>query len=185
MQRLVISLALLALAVSGCGASSTSHGPTWQELLAQSRALARKNEATERAEGKNPAQTRARAEAQERRELAANAAQAEATVQAKERQINAEARSSRESEERRRQSEENSPESHHYPAAVRAGFLHGCESTSGHEDAACECAIKRVEAKVPFGRYRQNEAEVREGKPVAFIYSFEYGYCAGSEAVSE
>jgi hypothetical protein len=83
-----------------------------------------------------------------------------------------------------REAEENAPDSHHYPPSVRVGFLHGCESTSGHEDAACECAIKRIEAKVPLGRYRQNEAEVRVGKPPAFIYNFEYGYCEGSEAAS-
>ncbi|HEV7942865.1 MAG TPA: hypothetical protein VGP17_08710 [Solirubrobacteraceae bacterium] len=74
------------------------------------------------------------------------------------------------------------PGSHEYPAAVRAAFLHGCETTSGHEDAACECAIKRIEAKVSLGRYRQNEAEVGEGKPLPFIYNFDYGYCAGKNA---
>jgi hypothetical protein len=93
-----------------------------------------------------------------------------------------ETRARRRREAREAAERENAPDSHHYPAAVRAAFLHECEKTSGHEDAACGCAIKHIEAKVPLGRFRQNESEVREGKPISFVYSFEMGYCASYEA---
>jgi hypothetical protein len=184
MKRLSGGLALLAVMLAGCGSSAPApHTTSQQSLEVQSRAELRQAEAAERAEGKNPAQTRARAEAQESREVDAsvhreqvNAAHAEAVAKAKERQTDAEIRS-------RRESEENSPDSHNYPPAVHTGFLRGCEETSGHEDSACHCALKRVEAKIPLGRHRQNERELHEGHPLPIIYSIEYGYCVGSEAV--
>jgi hypothetical protein len=150
---------VLALAIAGCGAGTEREGAkaTGGEATVskqEERELARGKELNEKAEARTVAEEQHEQKQQEAHERA-------------------------EHEER-----ENSPESHHYPASVRAGFLHGCEATSGHEDSACECAIKRIEAKVPLGRYRQNEAEVREGKPPAFIYNFEYGYCEGSEAIS-
>jgi hypothetical protein len=89
------------------------------------------------------------------------------------------AQAAEEAEEAR---DENAPSSHHYPPAVRAGFLHGCSSSSGHEDSACACALKRIEAKVSLGRYRGNEREIDEGRPLPITYSIQYGYCVGSEA---
>jgi hypothetical protein len=148
---------VLALAITGCGQSHQGAKATGGE------ATVSKQEERELARGK---ELNEKAEAQQARNEEAEGHQQEAHERAE------------------REERENSPESHHYPPAVRAGFLHGCESTSSHEDSACECAIKRIEAKVPLGRYRQNAAEVREGKPPAFIYNFEYGYCEGSEAVS-
>jgi hypothetical protein len=82
------------------------------------------------------------------------------------------------------QARENSPSSHHYPAAVRAGFVRGCDASTGHEDSACRCAIKRIEAKVALGRYRENEHEIEEGQRLPLTYSIQYGYCVGSEAVA-
>lgn len=184
MRYRIVALALLAVMVAGCGSSTpTTHEPTWQELEAQAHALSRQSEAVERAEGKNPAKTRERREARESREqeafvhkVQANSARAARSAEAQEHRTLSEIQA-------RQEAEENAPSSHHYPSSVRAGFLHGCEHSTGHEDSACKCALKRIEAKVPLGRYRENEREVVAGRPLSLIYSVEYGYCVGSEAV--
>lgn len=36
---------------------------------------------------------------------------------------------------------------------------------------------------MPLGRYRENEREIVAGRPLSLIYSVEYGYCVGEEAV--
>src|SRR6202020_137709 len=41
-------------------------------------------------------------------------------------------------ENTKEEQQENAPDSHHYPPSVRAGFLHGCEHSTGHEDSACK-----------------------------------------------
>lgn len=165
--RITVLLAVLVvLALAGCGSASPN---TTSIKEAPRGTCTNVNECPGSYAGhETSAAEVAQAVRQERRKAAEQKAEARRAIQ----------------ERGEREAEENSPESHHYPPSVRTDFLHGCEVTSGHEDSACECAIKRIEAKVPLGRYRQNEAEIRAGKPPAFIYNFEYGYCAGSEAVA-
>jgi hypothetical protein len=186
-SRLLLAATAAALAVSGCGsthtATTTAHDPTFRELEAQGRAQLKRIEATERAEGKDPAKTRAHREAEEARELNASLRKqktAEARVEA--------GKEAQETEQRKTEAEirahdvarESAPASHRYPATVRTGFLRGCDASTGHEDSACRCALKRIEARVPLGHYRENESEIEAGRPLPLTYSVQYGYCVGS-----
>jgi hypothetical protein len=188
--RILVLAPALVTVLGGCGGSTPANEQTQQRHEeAQRTAELQRAEALERAEGRDPRKTEAQEEAREERKATEEARRTQKEVaqeriqrRNEERQVHRERLQSEASQRAEREAEENAPDSHHYPPGVRAGFLHGCESTSGHEDAACKCAMRRIEAKVPLGRYRQNEAEVREGKPPAFIYNFEYGYCAGKEA---
>ncbi len=118
----------------------------------------------------------------------------EASAHASEDEANARERQSEETQQQEGREEageraaetrrEAEPSSHHYPAAVRAAFVRECSKTSGHEHSACVCAIRRIEAKVPFGRFQQRSREASEGKTLPFIYGFEIGYCASAAAAS-
>lgn len=83
-----------------------------------------------------------------------------------------------------RAKQQSAPDSHEYPPAVRATFIRECDRTSGHERSACECALERIEAKVPLSRFEQTAREVRAGHPLPFLYGFEIGYCASAAATS-
>lgn len=166
---MLVGLALLAFVIAGCGSNSRSTTAAQQteppspivqsKLSAEAKATDERERHEEQHEQVEEERTSAREAAQQRRE-----------------------QKQRETRERsEREAEENSPESHHYPPAVRAGFIRGCEHSTGHEDSACECAIKRIEAKVPLGRYRENEREVAAGRQLPLAYSIQYGYCVGKE----
>jgi hypothetical protein len=145
------------------------------------------NEATQSpiVQGKLRAEARAAstAEARERRQQERRQKEQERQAQREDLTQEAEIRRNEANERAVRETEENEPDSHHYPAAVRAGFLHGCDESTGHEESACRCAIKRIEAKVALGRYRENEHEIEEGRPLPLTYSIQYGICVGEEAV--
>ncbi|HST33538.1 MAG TPA: hypothetical protein VLJ80_08475 [Solirubrobacteraceae bacterium] len=162
----LIPLGLALLAFAGCG--GTSHADEERKI----------SETFKRAERKSQRELSSEEVAERKRQHELKALESEEPTGGEQTPAEA-AKEAREAAAR-----ESAPDSHHYPAAVRAAFVRACENNSGHEDAACKCAIKRIEAKVALGRFRQNEAEVRAGKPISFIYSYEIGYCASSNAAS-
>lgn len=173
MRRQVVSLALLALVMTSCG--SSSRGTTAAQQTEPPSPIV---------QGKLSAEAKA-TDARERREEQHEQAEEERTSAHEAEQQRREEAQRKTRERAEREAEENSPGSHHYPPAVRAGFLRGCEHSTGHEDSACECAIKRIEARVPLGRYRENEREVVAGHPLPLAYSIQYGYCIGEEAATK
>lgn len=178
MRRTLVSFALLAALVAGCGSSKPQESAraTAQAEEHSIEALRKKDEA----ERYSPSEIKEREQAN--RYATAHASEyAQQHQQEEQQQEGQEEAAERAKEEQ----QENTPGSHHYPSSVRAGFLHGCEHSTGHEDSACKCALKRIEAKVPLGRYRENEREIKAGRPLPLAYSIQYGYCVGKEAISE
>lgn len=155
MRRTLVSFALLAVLLAGC--SGGSPATATRQSVAQQDAREYAEEAASRRRIMEEEGKQARDERELHQGQVAEAAE--------------------------RLAEENSPASHHYPPAVRAGFLRGCDNSTGHEDAACKCALKRIEAHVTLGRYRENEHEVKAGRPLPLAYSIQYGYCVGREAI--
>lgn len=161
MMRKLALFPFLLLALAGCG----GNGPTKAES----------------------AELHAAAEAQPKLETTR-----ERTLQVEQRHREEQQEAQEKREEKQREDQERQERAaqeaihreHSYPSDVRDRFVKECEASSGHEDATCRCAIQRIEAKVPYKRFQENEAEVREGKPISFIYGFEIGYCATSSAIS-
>jgi type IV secretory pathway VirB10-like protein len=171
----IVFVALIAVILTGCGSSKPPE-PATAAAQTETRSI-------EALRKKDEAETYSPREIKER-EQANRYASAHASEYAQQHQQEEQQQEGQEeaAERAKEEQQESAPGSHHYPSAVRAGFLHGCESSTGHEVSACKCALRRIEAKVPLGRYHENEHEIDEGRPLPLIYSVEYGYCVGSEA---
>jgi hypothetical protein len=58
-----------------------------------------------------------------------------------------------------------------YPSAVGAGYVSSCSQESGSTPAKCQCALQKLEARVPLSRFEADEqALIQRSTPLPPIY---------------
>jgi hypothetical protein len=68
-----------------------------------------------------------------------------------------------------------------YPTSTRDNFLSACESSPKATPSACECALSKIEDKVPFEQFARDETAVLEGGSLPKTYTSALLDCAADE----